>query len=216
MGSGHGYALIHAFARRGRTSVVSLILDKGADIDAEDEEGRTPLIRAVMNGHVDTVKLLLERRAHIEATFEANTVLMEAVMQNHEGIVKLLLENGAEKEAKNKSGHTALHLAAASAYVRVVQSLLDAGANIDATDNQGTTPLMSAALRNKLWMVELLLVRGADVNAQDKDGETALVLHQNKEAAKIISLTQLYSKRNTPIAKLLQDEMTRRRRLGEA
>lgn len=214
VGTGYGDALIHVFAVRGRTSVVKFLLEKGVDVDARDQKGRTPLICSVINGHAETVKLLLDSGANIESTFEGNTVLMEAVMQNHEEIVIVLISHGADKEARNKAGHTALHIAAASSYVRVVRSLLDAGANIDAKDKKEITPLMTAAVRNKLWMVVLLLERGADVNAKDKDGETALVLHQNTEASKIVMFTELYKRRNTPIAKLLKDEMTRRNRLN--
>jgi ankyrin repeat protein len=214
-GTGHGDALIHAFARRGRASVVEFLLNKGADIDSKDKKGITPLICAVIEGHVDTVKLLLERGANLEATFGGNTVLMEAVIQNHEDIVIMLLQHGAVTEARNREGCTAVHIAAASSYVRVVRSLLDAGAEIDAKDRRDITPLMTAAVRNKLWMVSLLLERGANVNAKDKDGETALVLHQNREASKMMAFSELYERRNTPIAKLLEDEMRRRMRLNE-
>ena len=213
VGTGYGVALIHAFAGRGATSVVKLLIDKGADINAEDDKKMTPLIRAVICRHEETVTLLLDKGANLESKFDGNTALIEAAMQNHERIVKRLLEKGAEKEAKNTKGHTALHIAAANAYVKVVQALLDAGANINTKDNKKLTPLMSAALCKKLWMVILLLERGADVEAQDKDGETALTLHQNKEARKTMSMTELYGRRNTPLAKLLKHEMSRQRRM---
>jgi ankyrin repeat protein len=172
----------------------------------------TPLIVSVINGHEDVVRLLLKEGADLEAKFDGSTALIEAAVQGRDGVVRLLLQHGAEKEAKSKDGYTALHVAAANAYVKVVQCLLDAGAEVNAKDNKQITPLMSAAICNKLWMVELLLIRGADVQAKDKDGETALDLHQNKEAAKMLALRELYDRRNTPIAKLLKAEMDRRRR----
>ena len=213
IGPGDGYSLLHAFAKRGRTSVVEFILDNGADPNARDNDNLTPLIRAAIEGHGEMVQLLLERGADIETTFEGNTALIEATLQNNHEIVKLLIQNGANMEARTKDGHTALHLAAANAYLKIVQTLAGAGAEINTRDNKLITPLMSAALCDKLWMVELLLIKGADVEAKDKDGETALTLHQNKAAARILALQQLYNKRNTPIAKLLQSEMDRRRRV---
>lgn len=216
LGSGYGTAFIHVFAVRGRTSVIRWLLENGAEIDAKDGLGRTPLICAVINQQAETIQLLLDKGADIAATFDGNTVLMEAVMQNHEGIVLMLLEQGVDKEAQNNAGNIALQIAAASDFVRIVRHLLDKGANINTNDKKGITPLMSAAIRNKLWMVELLLEREADVDAKDKDGETALEIHQNKEGARMMSFAEAFEKRNTPIAKLLKDEMARRRRLRES
>jgi ankyrin repeat protein len=215
IGPGDGYSLLHAFAKRGRTSVVEYILAKGADPNARDNFNLTPLLRAVMEEHYEMANLLIKRGADYEATFEGNSCLIEATLQNNDALVRLLLDSGAFIEAKTKDGHTALHLAAANAYVNVVQILLQYGANVNTRDHKQMTPLMAAALRNKYWMVHLLLVMGADVGARDKDGETALELHQNKAASKILCLNQLYDMRNTPVARLLQSEMIRQRRISQ-
>jgi ankyrin repeat protein len=203
-------ALIHSFTTRGRTAVVNLLIEKGTDINARDEYGRTPLIIAVISGHEDMVKLLLSRGADHSIRWKDNTPLIEGAMQNHSSIVSLLLKYGAAPEARNKNGHTALQIAAANALNKVVQTLLDAGAEINTRDNNLKTPLMSAALSNKLWMVSLLLVGGADIFAEDKDGDTALILHQNKQAARTLTLKDLEKIRNTPVAQLLKAEMARR------
>jgi len=214
IGPGDGYSLLHAFAKRGRTAVVEFILDRGADPNARDNFHLTPLLRAVMEGHVEMARLLIRKGGDIEATFEGNTALIEATLQNNNELVKLLLTNDAKIEAKTKDGHTALHLAATNAHVKIVQTLFKAGAEINTRDAKRMTPLMSAALSNKYWMVHLLLTMGADVEARDRDGETALQLHQNKAAARILALTQLADMRDTPVARLLQREMTRRRRMA--
>jgi len=215
VGPGDGYSLLHAFAKRGRTTIVEFIIDKGADPNARDNFKLTPLLRAVMEGHVEMAQFLISNGADIEATFEGNTALIEATLQNNNALVKLLIEGGANMEAKTKDGHTALHVAATNAYVKIVQTLYKAGADINTRDQKQMTPLMSAALSNKYWMVELLLTMGADVEARDRDGETALELHQNKAAARILALTQLHDMRDTPIARLLQREMVRQRRLAK-
>lgn len=214
VGPGDGYSLLHAFAKRGRTTVVEHILDKGADPNARDNFNLTPLLRAVMEGHVEMARLLIRKGADIEATYEGNTPLIEATLQKNNELVKLLIEHGAYMEAKTKDGHTAIHVAATNAYVKIVQTLFKAGAEINTRDQKQMTPLMSAALSNKYWMVELLLTMGADVEAMDRDGETALQLHQNKAAARILALTQLHDMRNTPVARLLQWEMARQRRMA--
>src|SRR5581483_5057182 len=49
------------------TQTIRLLLEKGADIEARDEQGQTPLIRAAADAQTGIVKLLLEKGADIEA-----------------------------------------------------------------------------------------------------------------------------------------------------
>jgi ankyrin repeat protein len=75
--------------------VVKLLLEKGADLEAKDEFGRTPLSWAAEEGHEGVVKLLLEKGADLEAKDEfGQTPLSRAAESGHEAVVKLL-EKGA-------------------------------------------------------------------------------------------------------------------------
>ncbi|MCE7872933.1 ankyrin repeat domain-containing protein [bacterium CPR1] len=88
-------------------------------------------------------------------------------------LVPMLLEKGADVNAKDKSGRTALFLAASSANLHSVQVLLDLGADVDArtdTGQQGggSTPLMAVSETDNpdsTKIVELPISKGADVNA---------------------------------------------------
>jgi len=66
----------------------------------------------------------------------------------HEGhveeAVKAMLDLGADVNAANRSGNTALYLAASRGYTSVVQMLADKGANLNAKNNRGLTPLAAA------------------------------------------------------------------------
>jgi hypothetical protein len=77
--------------------LAQLLIEKGADIEAKDEEGRTPLMWAVQSWREDNAWLLLEKGANIEAKDEqGRTPLSWALRSQSEAGVRLLLEKGAD------------------------------------------------------------------------------------------------------------------------
>jgi uncharacterized protein len=71
-----GWTALHYAAAAGDETIVRLLLDKAAYIDAESPNGTTPIMMAAMNGHIYTVKLLLDEGA--DATLR-NQVNMSAI-----------------------------------------------------------------------------------------------------------------------------------------
>jgi ankyrin repeat protein len=78
-------------AERGDSERLIQLVEKEPEIDAQDEFGRTPLMLAALNGHIDVVRLLLENGANpaIEAKFGA-TALSFAETKGYEDIVEVL------------------------------------------------------------------------------------------------------------------------------
>jgi len=101
------------------SEIVQLLVGHGADIEARDEEGATPLMRAAEFGQTGIVRALLEHGAKVEAKDKyGNTALIAAAcecavvdMPDTLPSMKLLLEKGADVNAKNKHGNTALTVA---------------------------------------------------------------------------------------------------------
>ncbi|KAI9679647.1 MAG: hypothetical protein M1829_001609 [Trizodia sp. TS-e1964] len=168
-------ALIWA-ARGGHEAIVQLLLDKGANTEANDIYGGTALICAARGGHEAIVQLLLDKGANTEAKDDRKaTALIRAARGGHEAIVQLLLDKGANTEANDIYGGTALICAARGGHEAIVQLLLDKGANIEAEDNTGDTALSTAALEGNETIVQLLLEKGANTEANDNYGGTALI-----------------------------------------
>ena len=78
---------------------MKVLLGSGANIDATDhiyQSGRTALHYAALSGHIEVVKVLVERGAAINTTDHADrTVLHEVALSGHVEVVKVLLDRGA-------------------------------------------------------------------------------------------------------------------------
>ena len=164
---------LHKATNKGYTSIVELLLTKGASIEATIC-GKTLLHVAASNGHTSTVELLLTKGASIEARWWGNSPLYFAASKGHTSTVKLLLTSGASIEARDELKMTPLHIAAKNGRTSTVELLLTNGASIEATDYSNNTPLHIAARDGYTSTVELLLSKGASVEATDKDNNTPL------------------------------------------
>jgi uncharacterized protein len=162
--------------------IVSILLEKGANPNATDVVGITPLHMAVPKGSKDVIKLLIERGADIEtfAPYLRRNALHMASGSGNAEAVAALLEKGANIEAQadpENDGSTALHISALISSLEVTKLLLDRGADVHAMTFDGRTALHYAAgaWEAKIEVIKTLLDHGADIHVQTtKEGELPL------------------------------------------
>ena len=82
--------------REGNTDMVrSLLSSPGADVNARDERGSTPLLEAARYGHNDICRLLIAAGADVKVKdHDGKTALMLAVQGNHDDVVRVLKQAG--------------------------------------------------------------------------------------------------------------------------
>ncbi|XP_034053972.1 serine/threonine-protein phosphatase 6 regulatory ankyrin repeat subunit C-like isoform X1 [Gymnodraco acuticeps] len=148
---------------------VQLLLHKKEDVNALDQERRTPLHAAACVGDVHIMDLLIESGATVNAKDHVwLTPLHRAAASRNERAVGLLLRRGAEATARDKFWQTPLHVAAANRSTRCAEALLATLSNLNMADRYGRTPLHHAAQSGFMEMVKLLLNKGANLSAIDK------------------------------------------------
>lgn len=177
-------------ARFGRLQVAELLLQKGADPNAKDQQlGGTPLIAAAINGDPALINLLLAHGADPKIRAERNgmTALMAAAMAGQAKAVEFLLDKAGGLDETDNSGRTPLIWAAYYGAVEAARLLVERGAALNPKEkDQGMTALLWAAARGHAEIVRMLLDRGADPQAADKRGKTALMwAAQNRREAVI-------------------------------
>jgi ankyrin repeat protein len=183
-------------AAYGYDKEVERMILKGADVNAATSDaGITPLILAISNNRLETVKTLLRYNADPnKATIENETPLLVAVKSQNSQISKALQEVGINVEYQNleisetlirygadinyqdKRGVTALNYASIYGYYYLVDILLYYGADIDKKANDGTTPLMAAIWAGHADIADLLIKNGANMESRDDEGFTPLLI----------------------------------------
>jgi ankyrin repeat protein len=182
-------ALLEA-ARDGNIEAVRQHLAAGADVNAKNDYGSTPLHRAAIT---EIAELLIAKGADVNAKMDNGlTPLHYAAVEGRKEITELLIAAGADVNAKDdRSGtpldsansgtyaplrkhggkHGTIHGAAYGGDIEVVKEFLAAGTDVNAKTMHGGTPLRDARTKE---IAELLIAKGADVNVKDKRGFTPL------------------------------------------
>jgi ankyrin repeat protein len=160
-------ALLDAVRARNEQETVRLIT-AGADVNAGDSLGTTPLMWAARHGDADMVERLLRAGANAKAENVLGvTPMSEAALIGSEPVIRELLAAGVDPDSPNPEGETALMLVARTGQQGAAEALIEAGADVDATERwAGQTALMWAGAQLQPKMVKLLIAHGADVNAR--------------------------------------------------
>ena len=169
------------------------MLKCGADVNAINSEGKTPLIRAVERGAWDVAEVLVQNHAKLDAKNPNNgwTALMYAAHGGCKEAVEILIKAGAGLEIRDDREETALMLAAlfdVHDSDKIIKMLIEAGANPQAVNDKDQTALMLAVVQGSVKTVGALVDAGADVNFKNNDGTTALMLPPAWAAEEIVDI----------------------------
>lgn len=181
-----GYMPIHFAAASGKTAIVEMLINRGADINASvekkedlqciEENNARPICLAVEKQNEDTVEYLLESGASIGANKSSSLLLFAAILQKNPCIVDLLLKHNAPLNfTYSYSGmvFTPLHFAVMFSNVEVVEALLRKGVIVDVT-SELDFPLHCAVQKEDEGIISKLIEYGACLDSVCSEGLTPL------------------------------------------
>jgi ankyrin repeat protein len=165
-----------------------LLIEMGAEIDAQDSKGNTFLYHLIAEYNYDLSRshdkiacFLIDNGANVNIKNEkGQTLLMGKYDYIKSKLVKKLIKKGLNINELDNDGNNALMYCY---NLDTLKLLISYGINIDNKNNEGSTALMNSTSDIK---TELLISSGCDVNIEDNNGNTALMLCNNLNQAKLL------------------------------
>ena len=181
----YGDCPLHTAARQNSATIIDMLVQSGANVNAMNKSGRTALSIACLNGKMKSVEALLKSKADINMPLESAPVIA-AAYRGHVDIVETLLTSGADTSKANVNRYTALHVASQEGHVECL-SLLIPLSDLEASIDVGMTMLALACTMGHIDCARALINAGACVNSQRKDGSTTLHIASGKGQLQVVT-----------------------------
>jgi serine/threonine-protein phosphatase 6 regulatory ankyrin repeat subunit B len=170
---------LHMATQKSCVESVQLLISHGADIEAEDDEGKRAICHAITRNEASLVKEILQHAKQTNrATNVSFTDMITAITSAAYDVLRTLMsERENAVRLTDKGGRTLLHFAARQPSQDTIEYLLVSGSDPNApAGNKKRTPLHDAAETGIVGNVRKLLAWGAGVETTDTDGRAPLYL----------------------------------------
>ncbi|XHG06246.1 hypothetical protein AWENTII_009451 [Aspergillus wentii] len=168
-----GYTPMHwaVHGDHNTAQTIRALIQHGADICAQDNNGHIPLFYASQRGDIESVQLILETQNRKSRSFrkQLGLCVIEASYQSHAAVVRELIKHGADVTVTNHLG-TALHATASQGSYDCAEEILKSRRprSLDVLNGPIGTPLHEAAFYGRASIVKMLLAKGFSIHRKSK------------------------------------------------
>jgi ankyrin repeat protein len=191
------YEGVHLAAHENDIAAISKLSASGADLNARDRRGRTPVHIAAFASHDDALRALAKAGADMNALEDqAYDVVTIAAVADDPDLMSLAIDLGnCPRLTTSPYLGTALIAAAHLGHVEVVRRLVEAGAPLDHVNNLGWTAMIEAVILgdggpDHQMVVQILAQAGADQSISDRDGLTPHAHARARNYVEILSILE--------------------------
>ncbi len=171
----------------GRTKIVPMLINQGADLNKQDNDGDTALIIAIRY-NPEIAKILIKEGADLNKQgIDGATALIVATQKGNTDLAKALIEKDANLNIQGKKfGDTALMAAVINKRAEIAKMLIKKGADLNKQAINSDTALMLAVQEGHTEIAKALIENGANLNIQNRYGVTALMYAVMDKRTKIV------------------------------
>lgn len=146
---------------QGHHKIVRLLIDEGSLLEHFDAEGFTALHHACQRGHLLVAKILIAAKAPIDAQRPHGPTALHLAIESpsKQSVIMLLIQHKANKNARDATFRTPLHISASQGNMAMCTYLLNEGAQLDCREVQSKTPLQLACEVGHYELVQMMLER---------------------------------------------------------
>ncbi len=181
-----------------RNENAKLLVGAGANIQAGNKFGKTPLMNAVFSQNLELIQFFLNSGAPVDQQDKSGNSALIAMINVGAGvdsdkrkpqIIKILLDSGANINLTNNEGNTALHEATVGGRVSTLNFLLEQNPDVTVQNLKKKTALDQAIINEDWQIVKILLTADKDLDRLDSYGSTMLhsaILNEKIELIKLL------------------------------
>ncbi len=197
---GIGNTALHYAAEWGLKDAVDVLITKGANKEAKNANGETPIFSACKTDNPEIVAFLVKKGCKYNVRDNlGSTPLHVAVRWGNTNTAAQLIKIGADINAQNVSGKSPLAEAALGGKPEIAKLLLEKGADANTSDTNGRTVLMDAVRARNTNTIKMLLQYNANPQIQDLNGRNAY--HEAASTADIAVINIIRAAGGNPLSR---------------
>ena len=149
---------VHTAILFGKDDILQLLIENGADINAKDNQGNSPIYIAVKNNEIRILRILIEKGADINAKNNlGQSPLHLAVELNNFNYTQVLILSHADINTLDANRNSPIHIAIKNGNIEIMKYLIRIRADLNIRNSDGLTPFEIALQNENIYIMQYII-----------------------------------------------------------